>query len=94
VEESSLLDGVVIREPKAYPGYFGEGYDNFDIVREYIMGIKNLYPIGRNGMHRYNNMDHSMLTAFRSVDCLLHGAAKQFVWNINAEDAYHEERKN
>ncbi len=86
------LDGTVIRVPKAYPGYF-DAYANFGVVRDWLQGIANLHPIGRNGMHRYNNQDHSMLTAMATVDHLVAGTdPHRAVWQINAEQAYHEEK--
>ncbi len=87
-----VLDGTVIREPKAYPGYFGS-YKNFDTVRNFLDGITNLYPIGRNGMHRYNNQDHSMLAAFTAVDLIVsNNENKSVLWNINTEEEYHEQK--
>jgi protoporphyrinogen oxidase len=87
-----LLDGTVIRQPKAYPGYFGS-YDQFDTVREYTDSFENLYLIGRNGMHRYNNQDHSMLTARFAVESALTGNHdKAAIWDINIDDEYHEEQ--
>jgi protoporphyrinogen oxidase len=86
-----VLDGTVVRVPKAYPAYFGE-YREFETIRAYLDRFANLYPIGRNGMHRYNNQDHSMLAANSAVDSILNnGRGKSEIWNINAEDAYHEE---
>lgn len=79
---------------KAYPAYFGS-YENFDIVRKYIDSIDNLYPVGRNGMHKYNNMDHSILTALETVDCILSpNKDKTMVWKVNTEKSYHEEKNN
>ena len=62
IERQDVLDGTVVRVPKAYPAYFGE-YCDFGKVRAYLTASANLYPVGRNGMHRYNNQDHSMLAA-------------------------------
>lgn len=79
---------------KAYPAYFGS-YGNFDIVKEYINSIDNLYPIGRNGMHKYNNMDHSILTALETVDCILSpDKDKNIIWKVNTEKSYHEEKNS
>ncbi|MFI5344745.1 MAG: NAD(P)/FAD-dependent oxidoreductase [Elusimicrobiota bacterium] len=88
----AVLDAAVLRVPKAYPAYWGE-HENFAVVRAFLDGIPNLYPIGRNGMHRYNNQDHSMLTAMAAVDHI-RGAIpdKSAVWAVNAEDDYHEDR--
>jgi protoporphyrinogen oxidase len=91
IDRRDVLDGTVVRVPKAYPAYFGE-YREFDTVRAYLDGFMNLYPIGRNGMHRYNNQDHSMLAANGAVNSILNsGAGKTDIWDINAEDDYHEE---
>jgi protoporphyrinogen oxidase len=91
-DEADALDAVVIRQPKAYPGYFGDAYENFEELREYLDGIKNLYLIGRNGMHRYNNQDHSMLSAKFAVEAILAGSSdKSAIWGVNIDDDYHEE---
>jgi len=92
-DEADMLDGTVIRMPKAYPGYFGS-YDRFQTVRDFLDGIDNLWLIGRNGMHRYNNMDHSMLTAMTAVDNIINGiTSKENLWQVNAEEDYHEEKR-
>ena len=89
-DETDMLDGEVIRVPKAYPGYFGS-YDRFHVVRDFLDRIDNLWLIGRNGMHRYNNMDHSMLTAMTAVDNIVSGiTSKENLWQVNAEEDYHE----
>ncbi|HEY2093196.1 MAG TPA: NAD(P)/FAD-dependent oxidoreductase [Thermoanaerobaculia bacterium] len=89
---ADALDGVVIRVPKTYPAYFG-AYEHFERVREFTDTIPNLFLIGRNGMHRYNNQDHSMLTAMVSIDNILAGRTdKSNVWEINTEEDYHEEK--
>ena len=86
------LDGVVIRMPKAYPGYYGS-YARFDELRTYLDGFANLYLVGRNGMHRYNNQDHSMLSAKKAVEAVLAGSAdKSAIWAVNIDDDYHEEK--
>jgi protoporphyrinogen oxidase len=88
----AFLDGNVIRSPKAYPAYFG-GYERFPLIREYLDRIDNLFLIGRNGMHRYNNMDHSMLTAMTAVDNIINGVAtRENIWQVNTEEEYHEEK--
>ena len=75
---------------KAYPAYFGS-YKNFEIVKDFINSVENLYPIGRNGMHKYNNMDHSILTALETVDCILSSNGnKSAIWDVNTEQSYHE----
>jgi Protoporphyrinogen oxidase len=92
VEEGAVLDSVVIRMPKAYPAYFGS-YAEFGKVRAFLDGIANLYPVGRNGMHRYNNQDHSMLTAKMAVDNIIAGKTdKSAIWAVNIDDEYHEEK--
>ncbi len=85
------LDGIVIRMPKAYPAYHGS-YERFDELRAYLDGFENLFLVGRNGMHRYNNQDHSMLSAKKAVEAILAGSGdKSAVWAVNVDDAYHEE---
>jgi protoporphyrinogen oxidase len=87
-----VVDGTVVRVPKAYPAYFGD-YPRVGLVRNYLDGIANLFPIGRNGMHRYNNQDHSMLAAKEAVECLVTGRTdKSSIWAVNTEDEYHEAR--
>ena len=85
-----VLDGAVLRVPKAYPVY-DEGFmDALAVVRDYLAGFSNLQVAGRNGMHKYNNQDHSMVTAMLAVQNLV-GAARSDVWAVNADDEYHEE---
>jgi hypothetical protein len=75
---------------KTYPAYFGT-YNRFSEIREYVDRYRNLFLIGRNGMHRYNNQDHSMLTAMQAVDGILAGNLdKAALWNVNTELNYHE----
>ncbi len=91
IDRRDVLDGTVVRVPKAYPAYFGE-YSQFETVRAYLDPFVNLYPVGRNGMHRYNNQDHSMLAASSAVESIIHaGAGKSAIWDINADGDYHEE---
>jgi protoporphyrinogen oxidase len=90
IERKDVIDGTLVRVPSAYPAYFG-AYNQFSHLRNYLDRFPNLYPIGRNGMHRYNNQDHSMLTANAAVDAIVKGAPKDEIWNINAEESYHEE---
>jgi protoporphyrinogen oxidase len=88
-----VLDGHVVRVPKTYPAYFGT-YDRFGELRDYTDGFENLFLVGRNGMHKYNNQDHSMLTAMTVVDGLVAGHVdKTALWGINTEQEYHEEKK-
>jgi protoporphyrinogen oxidase len=93
LKTSEVLDAHVARVPKTYPAYFGT-YDRFDELRAWVDGFENLFLIGRNGMHKYNNQDHSMLTAMTVVDGLARGHVdKAAVWSINTEQEYHEEKK-
>ena len=90
IDRRQVLDGNVVRVPKAYPAYFGE-YREFGKIRSYLDTFSNLYPVGRNGMHRYNNQDHSMLAANAAVTSILNaGAGKAAIWGINTENEYHE----
>jgi protoporphyrinogen oxidase len=92
IQESALLDSVVLRVPKAYPAYFGT-YGRFDEIRQYLDKFQNLFLVGRNGMHRYNNQDHSMLTAMTAVDGIIAGGQdKMNIWDVNTESEYHETR--
>jgi protoporphyrinogen oxidase len=92
LDRGEIRDAHVVRMPKTYPAYFGS-YDRFDLVRSYTDSIKNLYLIGRNGMHKYNNQDHSMLTAMTAVDNIAAGIAdKSNLWKINTEMEYNEEK--
>ena len=84
-----ILDSVRLRVKKAYPAYFGS-YAEFGKVRAWLDGFANLYCIGRNGQHRYNNMDHSMMCGMEAVQSLLTGRGKDAVWNVNMEEEYHE----
>jgi protoporphyrinogen oxidase len=86
-------DAVVIRVPKAYPGYFGEAYQSFDALQGALDAVENLFLIGRNGMHRYNNQDHSMLTAKEAArQIAANEIDKAAIWAINVDDEYHEEK--
>ena len=92
LQADQVLDAVVVKVEKAYPSYFGS-YSEFDTVKSFLMTIENLYPVGRNGMHRYNNSDHSMLTAMAAVDHIISvGTSKERIWEINTDDAYHEKK--
>jgi protoporphyrinogen oxidase len=93
VNAEDVSDGHVVRVPKTYPAYFGT-YDRFDELREFTDGFENLFLVGRNGMHKYNNQDHSMLTAMTVVDGIVAGKVdKAALWGINTEQEYHEEKK-
>ena len=94
IDKNAVKDSVRIKVKKAYPAYFG-AYNDFSSVREYLDSIENLWCIGRNGQHRYNNMDHSMLTAVEAVNAIKAGSTdKSTVWNVNTEKEYHEEKKS
>jgi protoporphyrinogen oxidase len=91
-DPADRLDATVLRMPKAYPGYYGT-YNEFDALRAYLDGFENLFLIGRNGMHRYNNQDHSMLSAKEAVAAILAGRTdKAPIWAVNIDDEYHEEK--
>ncbi len=93
IRKEDVLDANRVRVKKAYPAYFGS-YEHFDDVKNYLNTFENLFCIGRNGQHRYNNMDHSMVTAFEAVNCIKNGSTdKTAVWNVNTEKEYHEEKK-
>ncbi|MBE9178314.1 NAD(P)/FAD-dependent oxidoreductase [Oculatella sp. LEGE 06141] len=89
VKEGDVDDGVVIRQYKAYPVYDGEYRQNLQVIQDYLSSFENLQTVGRNGMHRYNNQDHSMLTAMLAVKNIL--GEDHDVWNVNTERSYHEE---
>lgn len=82
-------DGTVIRQPKAYPVYDRDYRQHLDVIQDYVQNFENLQTTGRNGMHRYNNQDHSMLTALLAAKNLLGG--KHDLWNVNVERSYHED---
>lgn len=92
IDCADVVDSVVYRVQKAYPAYLGS-YSEFGIIREWIDGVRNLYLVGRNGMHRYNNMDHSMLSAMEAVQNITTGATKKTnIWEVNTESEYHESK--
>lgn len=92
IEPDDVLDQVVIRVEKTYPAYFGS-YDRFGEVRAWLDTIDNLFLVGRNGMHRYNNQDHSMMTAMVAVDNIVAGRRdRENIWSVNVEEEYHEEK--
>ena len=91
-DKSRVFDSCRARIKKAYPAYF-DTYSQIDSLVEYLNGFENLYCIGRNGQHRYNNMDHSMMTAFMAIECLEGKADKTALWNVNTEKEYHEEKR-
>jgi protoporphyrinogen oxidase len=92
IDKTEVIDSTVIRAPKTYPAYFGS-YSQFQIVRDFTDKIENLFLVGRNGMHRYNNQDHSMLTAIEAVKNIISGEkSKAGLWKINTEETYHEQK--
>ena len=94
IDRDAVIDAHHVKISKAYPAYFGT-YNEFDKVKNYLDTIENLYCMGRNGQHKYNNMDHSMLTAFEAVKILKLGQKdKSSIWNVNIEDRYLETIKN
>lgn len=88
-QDTPILNSVRLRVQKAYPAYFG-AYARFGEIRAWLDTIPNLWCIGRNGQHRYNNMDHSMLCGMEAVRSLLNGTPKTAVWSVNTEEEYHE----
>jgi protoporphyrinogen oxidase len=93
IEKDDVLDSTVIRMQKAYPAYFG-AYDDFSVIRNFTDRIENLFLIGRNGMHKYNNADHSMLTAMAAVENIVKGdPTKDNIWLVNTEEEYLEKKQ-
>ena len=93
IDKKDVLDSVRIRIKKAYPAYFGV-YDHFDKVKNYLKEFTNLYCIGRNGQHRYNNMDHSMLSGMMAAWSIIdpNKINKDEIWEVNTEKDYHEDK--
>ena len=90
--ETAILDSCRERVQKAYPAYF-DTYEQIDALKAYLDTVENLYCIGRNGQHRYNNMDHSMATAFEAVENIQTGKpGRENVWSVNTEQSYHEKK--
>ena len=94
IDKEDVLDATEIKVKKAYPAYF-DTYKDIDKVREHLNTIANLYCVGRNGQHRYNNMDHSMLTAMDAVKSMIDPSSfkKEDIWNVNTEKEYHETKE-
>jgi protoporphyrinogen oxidase len=90
---SEVSDGTVIRQPKAYPVYDTEYRTAVDVISNWLKGMENLQSVGRNGLHRYNNQDHSMLTAILAARniTLAEGETPHDLWSVNVERSYHEE---
>ena len=90
--ETDIIDTHMEKVKKAYPAYF-DTYDRMDELIAYLNTIENLYCVGRNGQHRYNNIDHSMCTSFEAVKNILSGTKdKSNIWNVNIEEEYHESK--
>ena len=90
IEKKYVIDSIVVRMLKTYPAYFGS-YEHFDIIKKFTDKFENLFLIGRNGMHRYNNLDHSMLTAIVAVENIINNVkTKENIWAINVEEQYSE----
>lgn len=93
IDEKEVIDSTVLRMEKAYPAYFGT-YDRFGTLKQSLSRFGNMFLVGRNGMHKYNNSDHSMLTAMTAVDNIIaNKTGKENIWEINTEMEYHEEKK-
>lgn len=88
-EASTVIDAAIIRQPKAYPVYDGEYREALEVIANWIRSLENFQTVGRNGLHRYNNQDHSMLSAMYAARNILGG--KNDVWDVNVERSYHEE---
>lgn len=86
---NKVEDGTVIRPKKAYPVYDGEYQQHLPVLQNYVDSLENLQSVGRNGMHRYNNQDHSMLSAILAVENIM--GANHNLWKVNTERSYHEE---
>jgi protoporphyrinogen oxidase len=87
--KASVMDGTVIRQAKAYPVYDEDYRDALRVIQRWLNGLENFQTVGRNGLHRYNNQDHSMLTAMLAVQNLRGG--RHNVWEVNVERSYHEQ---
>ncbi|HAV91741.1 TPA: hypothetical protein DCW38_00965 [candidate division WOR-3 bacterium] len=93
INRENVIDATILRMEKAYPAYFGT-YGDLYKIKDWSLTIENLYLIGRNGMHRYNNMDHSMLSAKAAVESIQNDFRdKEKIWSINTEEEYHEKKK-
>ena len=90
ISANDVLDANQVKVKKAYPAYFG-AYKDFAVVKDYLKSLVNIYCIGRNGQHKYNNMDHSMLTAIAAVNAILGKINKDLIWEVNTEKEYQEE---
>lgn len=93
IKKEDVLDAVQIKVKKAYPAYFGT-YNQFSKIKDFLCSFENLFCIGRNGQHRYNNMDHSMVTAIEAVQIINGKSDQNTLWNVNTEEDYHETKKS
>ena len=94
ISKENVLDSHVEKVKKAYPAYF-DTYSEFDTVKSYLNEFENLLCVGRNGQHKYNNMDHSMLTGIKAAESIISNSLnKTELWNVNTEKVYHEEKTN
>lgn len=91
--KSDVIDGAVVRVEKTYPVYDDAYEEAMPIIKDAFSAFTNVYPVGRNGMHRYNNQDHAMLTAMLAVENINANAGHN-LWDVNVERVYHEEAKN
>lgn len=90
IDKKDVIDSTIIRTTKTYPAYFGT-YLQFNVIRDFTDRLENLFLIGRNGMHKYYNQDHAMLTAFTAVNNIISGEkSKNNIWNVNADSEYYE----
>ncbi|MDI9358837.1 MAG: NAD(P)/FAD-dependent oxidoreductase [Phycisphaerales bacterium] len=90
VQYSSVVDGYVVRQPKAYPVYDPNYKENLALIRDGLKSYPNLYLVGRNGMHKYNNQDHSMMTAMLASKNIIQGKEQYNLWDVNEDAEYHE----
>jgi hypothetical protein len=92
LDPEDVVDATVLRMPKTYPAYFGS-YARFPEIISWANEFDNLFLVGRNGMHKYNNQDHSMLTAMTAVDNIIDNVrSRDNLWALNTEQEYHEEK--
>jgi len=92
IDKKEVIESTIIRMPKTYPAYYGT-YPQFNLIRNFTDTYENLFLVGRNGMHKYNNQDHSMLTSIIAVNNIINGVTKkENIWNVNTETEYHEEK--
>ena len=91
INSEDVMDSTILKVRKAYPSYAGS-YADFNALQLFLNEFDNLFPIGRNGMHRYNNSDHSMMTAMIAVENIINGKKdKANIWEVNLDEEYHEE---